>query len=191
MTFFSRCSGCALLMAAGLVSAAEAPLPATRTPRSLTEPAPAPCPLRGRPRLLNTTRPVTPVAGEARGVTWDPVTRTLSGVCDAAAGESYELLIPTHTAATARAVAALSASVTGPNGYELAIAPGEGQVTRPDDAYAHANTPDAPRTTLFEPQTEEGLVRLVFISGSGGQVIWRVTFAERAVSVLTPSAPCR
>jgi hypothetical protein len=96
-------------------------------------------------------------------------------VSQAVAGDRTELRILTHAAAPVGAVAA--AAVTMANGYELAIAPGDGLVTRPDDAYTHANTPGAPFTTLFEPAPEEGLLRFAFISGTGGPVAWRVTFS--------------
>jgi len=147
------------------------------------------CPIRDRPQLISTSRHITQGITDVRAVTWDPVSRTLSGVSDTVADDRYELRILTHADASASFGTVLSAAITGPNGYELTIAPGEGQVTRPDDAYAHANTPDAPRTTLFEPKSEEGLVRLAFISGSGGQVSWRVIFSERTISALTPPAP--
>ncbi len=59
-------------------------------------------------------------------------------------------------------------------------------MTRPDDAYSNANTPNAPMTTLFEPVTEEGLVRAAFVSGVGGMITWKATFSDKPVPALVP-----
>jgi hypothetical protein len=160
-------------------------------------------PVLGRPQLISTSRHITQGLVDTRDVRWDAKTRTLSGITDAVAGDRTELRILTYTGKVAPDLragtgnprpevagypSAVSAAITGSNGYELTIAPGEGLVARPDDAYAHANTPDAPLTTLYEPKSEEGLARVVFISGTGGPVSWRVTFSDAPAPALVPAA---
>lgn len=142
-------------------------------------------PVLDRPQLIATSRHIKQGLLDVTTERWDATTRTLSGVSETVAGDRYELCILTYTndAAApghpARGFVVESAGITGANGYELVIAPGDGVAMRPDDAYANPNTPDAPMTTLYEPVAEKGLVRFAFISGSGGSVSWRVTFSDR------------
>jgi hypothetical protein len=145
-------------------------------------------PVLDRPQLISTSRHITQGLVDVIEERWDAKTRTLSGVSQTVAGDPYELRILTYTGAGASVGAVASATLTGWNGYELAIAPGDGVVVRPDDAYANANTPDAPMTRLFEPKTEEGLVRVTFTSGSSGTVAWKVTFSDKPAPALAPSA---
>ena len=137
------------------------------------------CQILDRPQIISTSRHIAQGFTNVSSLVWNPVTRTLSGISQAIAGDRTELRILTRTRFGTRMPPPASAAITGSNGYELTVAPGDGLVTRPDDAYAHANTPDAPFTTLFEPAAEENLVRLAFISGADGPVAWRVTFLER------------
>ncbi|HRR34162.1 MAG TPA: hypothetical protein P5026_08705 [Kiritimatiellia bacterium] len=138
-------------------------------------------PVLDRPQLIATSRHITQGLLDVVEERWDAATCTLSGVSETVAGDRYELRILTCTSGCpARTFVVDSAGITGANGYELTIAPGDGVVARPDDAYANANTPDAPITTLYEPTVEDGrLVRIAFTSGSGGTITWRVTFSER------------
>lgn len=142
-------------------------------------------PVLDRPQLIATSRHIKQGLLDVTTERWDATTRTLSGVSETVAGDRYELCILTYTNDTAapghpaRGFVVESAGITGANGYELVIAPGDGVAMRPDDAYANPNTPDAPMTTLYEPVAEKGLVRFAFISGSGGSVSWRVTFSDR------------
>ena len=145
-------------------------------------------PVLDRPQLISTARHITQGIVDVTAERWDAKTRTLSGVCLTVAGDRNELRILTYTSPGAACGAVASAAITGANGYELTIAPGEGQVTRPDDAYSNANTPDAPVTTLFEPKAEEGLVRVAFSCGSGGPVAWKVTFSDKPAPALAPAA---
>ena len=142
-------------------------------------------PVLDHPQLISTSRHITQGLIDVSKVSWNPATRTLSGISQTVANDHYELRILTHAHVPVGAVA--SAAITGGNGYELTVAPGDGLVTRPDDAYTNANTPDAPFTTLFEPVTEEGLVRVAFTSGTGGTVAWRVTFSDTPASALAPA----
>ena len=135
-------------------------------------------PVLDRPQLISTSRHITQGLVDVANVSWDTATHTLSGVSQTVAGDRYELRILTYTGAAGSFGAVASVTITGSNGYDLTTTPGEGLVARPDDAYANANTPDAPITTLFEPKTEEGLVRVAFTSGLGGPVAWRVTFSN-------------
>ncbi len=143
-------------------------------------------PILVHPQLISTSRHITQGMVDVQEERWDAKSRTLSGVSDVVAGDRYELRILTFTSASANAVT--SATITGSNGYDLTTAPGEGLVTRPDDAYSNANTPEAPMTTLFEPQAEEGLVRIAFSSGTGGRVAWQVTFSDKPAPTLVPAA---
>jgi len=142
-------------------------------------------PVLDRPQLIATSRHITQGLIDVTAERWEAATRTLSGVSETVAGDRYELRILTYTGDSAtpgrpaRGFVVESAGITGANGYELTVAPGDGLAARPDDAYSNANTPDAPITTLHEPAVEEGLVRVAFTSGSGGPVAWRVTFSER------------
>jgi hypothetical protein len=145
-------------------------------------------PVLDRPQLISSSRHITQGLIDTRDVRWDAKTRTLSGTTDAVAGDRTELRILTYTLADASALTATAAAVTGANGYELTIAPGEGLVTRPDDAYTNANTPDAPFTTLEEPKTEEGLARVAFTCGASGPVAWRVTFSDTPAPAPVPAA---
>ncbi len=145
-------------------------------------------PVADHPQLISTSRHITQGMVDVKQERWDAAARTLSGVSETVAGDPYELRILTYTGAATPVGAVVSASVTGPNGYELTIAPGEGVVARPDDAYSNANTPDAPMTRLFEPKTEEGLVRVAFTSGSGGPFAWKVTFSDKPAPALVPAA---
>lgn len=145
-------------------------------------------PVLSRPQLISTSRHITQGIVDVKEERWDAATRTLSGVSHVVAGDRYELRILTYTGAGASAGAVTSAAITGPNGYELTLSPGEGLVTRPEDAYSNANTPDAPMTTLFEPKTEEGLVRVAFTSGGGGTFAWKVTFSDKPAPALVPAA---
>ncbi|MFA7051768.1 MAG: NPCBM/NEW2 domain-containing protein [Kiritimatiellia bacterium] len=150
-------------------------------------------PVLDRPQLIATSRHITQGLIDVTAERWEAATRTLSGVSETVAGDRYELRILTYTGDTdtpgrpARGYAVESAGITGANGYELTVAPGDGLAARPDDAYANANTPDAPITTLHEPAVEEGLVRVAFTSGSGGPVAWRVTFSDRPAPPLLPA----
>ncbi|MDR2850031.1 MAG: alpha-galactosidase [Verrucomicrobiota bacterium] len=132
-------------------------------------------PVLDRPQLISTSRHITQGVVDVSNLAWDPAARALSGVSQTVAGDRTELRILTHGATSVGPV--LSAAVTCANGYELTISPSEGVAARPDDAYTHANTPDAPMTMLYEPKTEPGLVRLAFISGTGGPIPWRIIFA--------------
>jgi hypothetical protein len=145
-------------------------------------------PVLDRPQLISTSRHITQGMTDVKAERWNPATRTLSGVSEVVANDPYELRILTFTGAGKGVGAAASAAITGPNGYELTITPGEGLVTRPEDAYANANTPAQPMTTLVEPKTEEGLVRLAFTSGSGGAFAWKVTFSDTPAPALAPAA---
>jgi hypothetical protein len=145
-------------------------------------------PVLDRPQLISTSRHITQGIVDVEQERWDAATRTLSGVSQTVANDPYELRVLTYTGTGAPIGAVASASVTGSNGYELTITPGDGLVVRPDDAYANANTPDAPMTRLLEPKTEEGLVRVSFTSGSGGAVAWTVTFSDKPAPALTPAA---
>lgn len=142
-------------------------------------------PVINRPQLIATSRHIKQGLLDVTAERWEATTRTLSGVSETVAGDRYELRILTYTTDAdapghpARGFVVESAGITGANGYELVIAPGDGVAMRPDDAYANPNTPDAPMTTLYEPVAEKGLVRFAFISGSGGPVSWRVTFSDR------------
>lgn len=142
-------------------------------------------PVLDRPQLIATSRHIKQGLLDVTAERWEATTRTLSGVSETVAGDRYELRILTYTTDAdapghpARGFVVESAGITGANGYELVIAPGDGVAMRPDDAYANPNTPDAPMTTLYEPVAEKGLVRFAFISGSGGSVSWRVTFSDR------------
>jgi hypothetical protein len=140
------------------------------------------------PQLISTSRHITQGMIDVKEEKWDAKRRVLSGVSQTVAGDRYELRILTYTEAGATVGAVASVAITGPNGYELTIAPGDGLVTRPDDAYSNANTPGAPMTTLFEPKTEEGLVRVAFTSGTGGPIAWRVTFSGTPAPALVPAA---
>ena len=142
-------------------------------------------PVLDHPQLISTSRHITQGLIDVSKVTWNPATRTLSGTSQVVANDRYELRILTHARVPVGAVA--SAAITGQNGYELTVEPGDGLVARPDDAYTNANTPDAPFTTLHEPVTEEGLVRVAFTSGTGGAVTWRVTFSETPLPALAPA----
>lgn len=144
-------------------------------------------PVLGRPQLISTSRHITQGLVDVTEERWDAKTRTLSGVSHVVANDPYELRILTY-GADASIGAVASASLTGWNGYELTIAPGEGVVARPDDAYSNANTPDAPMTRLFEPKSEEGLVRVAFTCGTGGKVTWKVTFSDKPAPALVPVA---
>lgn len=139
-----------------------------------------------RPQLISSSRHITQGLIDVSEVIWNPATRTLSGVSQVVANDRTELRILTH--ATIPVGVVESATITGDNGYELTIAPGEGLVARPDNAYANANTPDAPMTMLFEPKSEEGLVRVAFICGTSGLVSWRVTFSDDPAPALVPTA---
>jgi len=149
-------------------------------------------PVLDRPQVISTSRHITQGVIDLTQERWDSATRTLSGLSQTVANDRYELRILTHASGgaqgSARGFALASVAITGPNGYDLTLAPGEGLVTRPDDAYANANTPGAPFTTLFEPQTEEGLLRVAFTCGSGGPVAWRVTFSAAPAPALVPAA---
>ena len=145
-------------------------------------------PVLDRPQLISTSRHITQGIVDVKEERWDAATRTLSGVSHVVAGDRYELRILTYTGAGASGGAVSSAALTGPNGYELTITPGDGLVTRPEDAYSNANTPDAPMTTLFEPTTEKGLVRVAFTSGCDGTFMWKVTFSGKPAPALTPAA---
>ena len=107
---------------------------------------------------------------------WSAKDRTLSGVVEVVANETYVLFIQAGDSRNVGEV--VSASVTGCNGYELAIAPGEGVAARPDDPYSNANTPEQPMTYIYAPETKNGVVRVTFLSGTAGPIIWRVRFAE-------------
>jgi len=145
-------------------------------------------PVLDRPQLISTSRHITQGIVDVQKEKWDAKTRTLSGVSETVAGDRYELRILTYAKAGAAIGAVASAAITASNGYELTIAPGEGLVTRPDNAYSNANTPEAPMTTLFEPKTEEGLVRVAFTTGGGGPIAWRVTFSGAPAPALVPTA---
>jgi hypothetical protein len=125
-------------------------------------------PVLDRPQLIATSRHITQGLIDVTAERWEAATRTLSGVSETVAGDRYELRILTYTGDSAtpgrpaRGFAVESAGITGANGYELTVAPGDGLAARPDDAYSNANTPDAPITTLHEPAVEEGLVRVAF-----------------------------
>ena len=118
-------------------------------------------PVLDRPQLIATSRHIKQGLLDVTTERWDATTRTLSGVSETVAGDRYELCILTYTndAAApghpARGFVVESAGITGANGYELVIAPGDGVAMRPDDAYANPNTPDAPMTTLYEPVAEK------------------------------------
>jgi len=145
-------------------------------------------PVLDRPQLISTSRHITQGMVDVISERWDARTRTLSGVSQTVANDPYELRVLTRVRSGATVGAVVSAAITGANGYEMTVYPGDGVVARPDDAYAHANTPDAPMTRLFEPVTEEGLVRVTFISGSGGPVAWRVTFSDQPAPTFAPQA---
>ncbi len=145
-------------------------------------------PVLDRPQLISTSRHITQGIVDVTEERWDPKTRTLSGVSQTVANDPYELRVLTYAGPGAPIGAVASAAITGSNGYELTITPGEGLVARPDDAYANANTPAAPMTRLCEPKTEEGLVRVAFTSGSGGPVAWKVTFSDKPAPALAPAA---
>ncbi len=145
-------------------------------------------PVLDRPQLISTSRHITQGMVDVRQERWDAKTRTLSGVSETVANDPYELRVLTYTGAGAPVGAVASAAITGPNGYELTITPGDGLVARPEDAYSNANTPDAPLTRLSEPKTEEGLVRVAFTSASGGPFAWKVTFSDKPAPVLVPAA---
>jgi hypothetical protein len=145
-------------------------------------------PVLDRPQLISTSRHITQGMVDVREEKWDAKSRTLSGVSQTVANDPYELRVLTYTGTGAPVGAVASAAITGSNGYELTIAPGEGLVARPDDAYSNANTPDAPMTRLSEPKTEEGLVRVAFTSGSGGTVAWKVTFSDTPAPARAPTA---
>lgn len=145
-------------------------------------------PVLDRPQLISTSRHITQGIVDVEQERWDAKTRTLSGVSQTVANDPYELRVLTYTGTGAPLGAVASAAITGPNGYEMTIAPGDGLVARPDDAYANANTPAAPMTRLSEPKTEEGLVRVTFTSGSGGPVAWEVTFSDKPAPALAPAA---
>jgi len=145
-------------------------------------------PVLDRPQLISTSRHITQGIVDVTDERWDPKTRTLSGLSQTVANDPYELRILTYTRAGAPVGAVASATITTWSGYELTVEPGDGVAVRPDDAYSNANTPDAPMTRLFEPKTEEGLVRVAFASGSGGRVAWKVTFSEKSAPALSPAA---
>ncbi len=145
-------------------------------------------PVLDRPQLISTSRHITQGLVDVLEERWDPRTRTLSGVSEVVANDPYELRLLTYVSAGASVGEPLRAAVTGPNGYELTIAPGDGVVARPDDAYSHANTPDAPMSRLAEPKSEEGLVRLTFTSGTSGRIAWKVVFSDQPAPALTPAA---
>ncbi len=107
-------------------------------------------------------------------IVWSLRTRTLSGSFQAVAGEPNIVLIT--LADTKHIKGVESAALININGYELGITPGEGQAARPDDAYANANTPDAPISIVDEPQLKGQNANFIFTSGSSGKVSWRVTF---------------
>jgi len=136
----------------------------------------------GRPSVICVTGGVARGSCAVAEVRWNARIRELSGSVEVVANEICVLLIRAGDGASAGAV--VSASVTGGNGYELAIAPGEGVAARPDDAYSNANTPEQPMTYIHEPKTDNGIVRVVFSCGTAGPVTWRVRFAERV------AAPC-
>ena len=144
-------------------------------------------PVLDRPQLISTSRHITQGLVDVTEERWDARTRTLSGVSHVVANDPYELRVLTY-GADASIGAVASASLTCWNGYELTIAPGEGVVARPDDAYANANTPDAPMTRLFEPKAEEGLVRVAFTCGTSGKVTWKVAFSDKPAPALAPAA---
>jgi hypothetical protein len=145
-------------------------------------------PVLDRPQLISTSRHITQGLVDVSEERWDARTRTLSGVSEVVANDPYELRVLTYTSGGAALGAPVSASVTGPNGYELTAAPGEGVVARPDDAYANANTPDAPMSRLTEPKAEEGLVRVAFTSGTSGRIAWKIAFSDKPAPALAPSA---
>ncbi len=153
-------------------------------------------PVLERPQLIATSRHITQGLADVTAERWDSATRTLSGISETVTGDRYELCILTYTVDAgkqgrqARGFTVESAGITGANGYELTVAPGDGLAIRPDDAYANANTPDAPITTLQEPAVEENLVRVVFTSGSGGPVAWRITFSDRRLAPSAHPATC-
>lgn len=146
------------------------------------------CAVANHPQLISTSRHITQGLVDVKRAHWHAASRTLEGTSETVAGDRYELRILTYTGENKPAYDnPIRVVLTGANGHELTITPGEGSVTRPDDAYNTPNTPSAPMTTLFEPQREEGLVRVSFISGSSGRVTWRVIFAEQPAPALIPT----
>lgn len=131
----------------------------------------------GRPRLVAVTGCRAQGESAVEKERWDAKTRTLSGVVTVVANAACELRISVGEGAGVGPV--VLAALTGGSGYELVIAPGEGVVARPDDAYSNANTPEQPMTYLHAPETKEGFVRVAFSCGTAGQVTWKVRFAER------------
>lgn len=145
-------------------------------------------PVADHPQLISTSRHITQGMVDVTEEKWEAKRLTLSGVSQTVASDPYELRILTYTGTGTAIGAVASVAITGSNGYEMTLTPGDGLVTRPDDAYANANTPGAPMTTLFEPKTEEGLVRVAFTSGTGGPIAWRVTFSKTPAHPLVPAA---
>ncbi|MDD4101570.1 MAG: hypothetical protein PHU80_02920 [Kiritimatiellae bacterium] len=132
------------------------------------------------PKVICVNRGVTQEVCVVQEERWEAKSGTLSGRLEVAANEACELRI--RAGFGARAWTVVSASVTGGNGYELSIAPGEGVAARPDDAYSNANTPEQPMTYIHEPKTVDGIVRVAFACGTAGSVTWRVRFTEQAAA---------
>lgn len=129
------------------------------------------CPLTDRPQVISTSRHITQ---DVSDIVWDTATRTLSGISQTSPGIPYELRILTR--ATLSIGAPSAATISTGSGHPLTILPGDGVATRPENAYANANTSAAPYITLYEPKIDNGLVRLTFISDSGEPISWRITF---------------